>query len=108
MVKTSSGGTGKKKSEILGGPGEGGPGEGRSCGRAVLWKGGPGEGRSWGRAVLVGVVVVMKSAKFIPIWMKLYLTRNKCPSRLKWQLLPSSAPFPPRQDVSLLLTFCSV
>ena len=56
------GGRGKKKSEILGGPGEGrsrgravqgkgGPGEGRSRGRAVQGKGGPGEGRSRGRAV---------------------------------------------------------
>ena len=35
------GGRGKKKSEILGGPGEG-----RSRGRAVQGKGGPGEGRS--------------------------------------------------------------
>ena len=39
------GGRGKKKSDILGGPGEG-----RSRGRAVQGKGGPGEGRSRGRA----------------------------------------------------------
>ena len=44
------GGRGKKKSEILGGPGEGRSGEGRSRGRAVQGKGGPGEGRSRGRA----------------------------------------------------------
>ena len=30
--------------------------------------------------------------------------RNKCPSRLKWQLLPSSTPSPPRQDASVLFT----
>ena len=79
----------------MGGPAEGGPGEGAVLGKggpgegAVLGKGGPGEGRSWGRAPPLNHPSVgnFKDVRFYPIfifghfWAALSMISGFCPTR---------------------------